>query len=73
MHPSWALLLQHTFVYAQVSPLQKKKLILTSLKNLGYITLMAGNGTNNVGALKQAHIGVGILNGTPEDLQKIAE
>ncbi|KAH7877948.1 uncharacterized protein C8R40DRAFT_1168004 [Lentinula edodes] len=30
---------------------------------------MAGNGTNDVGALKQAHI----LDGTPEDLQKIAE
>ncbi|KAJ4494125.1 hypothetical protein C8R41DRAFT_866847 [Lentinula lateritia] len=71
-HPSWALLLQHTFVYARVSPLQKE-LILTSLKNLGYITLVAGDGTNDVGALKQAHIGVAILDGTPEDPQKIAE
>ncbi|KAJ3913246.1 endoplasmic reticulum Ca-transporting P-type ATPase [Lentinula edodes] len=71
-HPSWPLLVQHTFVYARVSPLQKE-LILTSLKNLGYITLMAGDGTNDVGALKQAHIGVALLDGTPEDLQKIAE
>ncbi|KAJ3573618.1 hypothetical protein NP233_g2332 [Leucocoprinus birnbaumii] len=70
--PSWNVLVQNTWVYARVSPLQKEY-ILTSLKTLGYITLMAGDGTNDVGALKQAHIGVALLDGTPEDLQKIAE
>ena len=59
-------------VYARVSPSQKE-LILTSLKSLEYITLMANDGTNDVGALKQAHIGVALLDGTPEDLKKIAE
>ncbi|KAJ7705279.1 hypothetical protein B0H17DRAFT_973789 [Mycena rosella] len=70
--PGWNDLVQNTWVYARVSPAQKEY-ILTTLKTLGYTTLMAGDGTNDVGALKQAHIGVALLDGTPEDLQKIAE
>lgn len=70
--PAWIDLVQNTWVYARVSPVQKET-ILTTLKSLGYVTLMAGDGTNDVGALKQAHIGVALLDGTPEDLKKIAE
>ncbi|KAI8364729.1 putative SPF1-P-type ATPase [Radiomyces spectabilis] len=70
--PNMKLLLEHTWVYARVSPSQKEYL-LVGLKDLGYTTLMAGDGTNDVGALKQAHIGVALLDGTPDDLKKIAE
>ena len=65
-------LLRHTWVYARVSPRQKEEILL-GLNEMGYTTLMAGDGTNDVGALKQANIGVALLNGTQEDLTKIGD
>ncbi|KAI4662883.1 uncharacterized protein J4E79_004194 [Alternaria viburni] len=70
--PGWKQILRYTWVYARVSPKQKEEILL-GLKDCGYTTLMAGDGTNDVGALKQAHIGVALLNGTREDLDKIGE
>lgn len=68
----WSSLLRYTWVYARVSPKQKEDILL-GLKDMGYYTLMAGDGTNDVGALKQAHIGIALLNGTKDDLTRIAE
>lgn len=70
--PGWRSILRYTWVYARVSPKQKEDILL-GLKDMGYYTLMAGDGTNDVGALKQAHIGIALLNGTQDDLQRIAE
>jgi len=49
-------------VFARVSPQQKEQVIV-ALNRMSH-TMMVGDGTNDVGALKHAHIGVSLLTST---------
>lgn len=51
----------HVSVFARTSP-QQKEHILQALDRAGLTTAMCGDGTNDVGALKRAHVGVSIVN-----------
>ena len=60
-------------VFARTSPTQKEHIII-QLKAIGFYTVMCGDGTNDVGALKHAHIGVALLSSAVgEKLEKQRE
>eukprot|EP00607_Mallomonas_marina_P002717 CAMPEP_0182440352 /NCGR_PEP_ID=MMETSP1167-20130531/87011_1 /TAXON_ID=2988 /ORGANISM="Mallomonas Sp, Strain CCMP3275" /LENGTH=1295 /DNA_ID=CAMNT_0024634289 /DNA_START=719 /DNA_END=4606 /DNA_ORIENTATION=- len=61
-HPELSSHLNEFVVYARMRPDEKERVLL-AMKDHGHVTLMCGDGANDVGALKQAHVGVALLSG----------
>lgn len=64
--------LRFIHVFSRTSPNQKTA-IVAQLNNEGNVTMMTGDGTNDVGSLKRADVGLAIVNNPPpskEDKQK---
>lgn len=65
-------LIKGIHVFSRTSPNQKD-FIVSMLNKEGHVTLMCGDGTNDVGSLKRANIGLAIINNkepTKEDKKK---
>ena len=49
-------------VFARMAPEEKER-VISSINSRGHFTMMMGDGANDVGALKQAHVGCALLTG----------
>ena len=56
-----APIIRHIDIFSRTSPAQKG-IIVGMLKMEGHQTLMCGDGTNDVGSLKRADVGLAIVN-----------
>jgi len=54
-------LVRNIDIFSRTSPAQKG-VIVSLLNQMGHFTLMCGDGTNDVGSLKTADVGVAIVN-----------
>lgn len=60
-HFQCAKIIEAIHVFSRTSPSQKG-VIVGLLNSLGHKTLMCGDGTNDVGSLKRADVGLAIVN-----------
>lgn len=52
-------LLSRGVIFARMNP-DQKKLLMEDLNNIGYSTVFCGDGANDCGALKSAHVGIAL-------------
>lgn len=52
-------LIEHICVFGRCTPIEKKS-VVTAFNGKGYITSMCGDGSNDCGALKAAHVGIAL-------------
>lgn len=71
-HFACARLIKCIHLFARTSPSQKA-IIVGMLNSLGHKTLMCGDGTNDVGSLKRADVGLAIVNNKEPSKEKKAE
>lgn len=65
-------IIKQIHIFSRTSPNQKD-FIVTMLNKEGHTTMMCGDGTNDVGSLKKANVGLAIVNNkdpTKEDKSK---
>ncbi|GKY99737.1 hypothetical protein MPSEU_000927700 [Mayamaea pseudoterrestris] len=60
--PEISSMLEHIQVFARMTPDAKEK-VIECLHSIGKLTMMCGDGANDVGALKASSVGVALLSG----------